>query len=253
MKKGLKIGAASLAALLVFGAAGCSVSDKDGKAWAEENGYVKYVDSDAFTSASVKPSSYIGMYEKEEALQAAMNKYKGTYLHTTINPDGTTHTAFFIYSIKKNTETNKWEISQSFGVNADGTPNQTTANLLREGRGTAVFSSHSYGELVATPTYTAVTGATAPTWAANTYYSKVDNRYTLTTAAPADWATTYTSYYTMEYTDVHKADLKADAEHNVAVAAQMYYTVKSYEKTEKNGQVTGYKFVLEIQECAPIS
>ncbi len=42
MKKGLKIGAASLAALMMFGVAGCGkVSDKDGKAWAEENGYVK--------------------------------------------------------------------------------------------------------------------------------------------------------------------------------------------------------------------
>lgn len=33
MKKGLKLGAASLAALMVFGVAGCSVSEKDGKAW----------------------------------------------------------------------------------------------------------------------------------------------------------------------------------------------------------------------------
>ena len=44
MKKGFKLGAASLAALMVFGAAGCGkdgVSDKEGKAWAEENGYVK--------------------------------------------------------------------------------------------------------------------------------------------------------------------------------------------------------------------
>ena len=42
MKKGLKIGAASLAALLVFGVAGCGkISDADGKKWAEDNGYVK--------------------------------------------------------------------------------------------------------------------------------------------------------------------------------------------------------------------
>lgn len=41
MKKGFKIGAASLAALLVFGVAGCGkISDEDGKKWAEENGYV---------------------------------------------------------------------------------------------------------------------------------------------------------------------------------------------------------------------
>lgn len=42
MKKGFKLGAALLSGLLVFGAAGCGkVSDKDGKAWAEANGYVK--------------------------------------------------------------------------------------------------------------------------------------------------------------------------------------------------------------------
>jgi len=42
MKKGLKIGAMSLAALLVFGVAGCGkISDKEGQKWAEENGYVK--------------------------------------------------------------------------------------------------------------------------------------------------------------------------------------------------------------------
>lgn len=42
MKKGFKLSAALLSGLLVFGAAGCGkVSDKDGKAWAEANGYVK--------------------------------------------------------------------------------------------------------------------------------------------------------------------------------------------------------------------
>lgn len=42
MKKGFKLGAALLSGLMVFGAAGCGkVSDKDGKAWAEANGYVK--------------------------------------------------------------------------------------------------------------------------------------------------------------------------------------------------------------------
>lgn len=51
MKKGLKIGAMSLAALLVFGVAGCGkVSDKDGKAWAEANGYVKSENAAALPS-----------------------------------------------------------------------------------------------------------------------------------------------------------------------------------------------------------
>lgn len=47
MKKGLKFGAMSLAMLLVFGVAGCGkISDKDGAAWAEKNGYVKAEGSD---------------------------------------------------------------------------------------------------------------------------------------------------------------------------------------------------------------
>jgi len=44
MKKGLKLGAALLSGLMVFGAAGCGkdgVSDAEGKKWAEKNGYVK--------------------------------------------------------------------------------------------------------------------------------------------------------------------------------------------------------------------
>jgi rhodanese-related sulfurtransferase len=44
MKKGFKLGAASLAALMVFGAAGCGkdgITAKEGQKWAEKNGYVK--------------------------------------------------------------------------------------------------------------------------------------------------------------------------------------------------------------------
>lgn len=44
MKKGFKIGAASLAVLMAFGATGCGkkdITDEQGRAWAEENGYIK--------------------------------------------------------------------------------------------------------------------------------------------------------------------------------------------------------------------
>ena len=44
MKKGLKLGAASLAAMMVFGLTGCGndgISKKEGQEWAEKNGYVK--------------------------------------------------------------------------------------------------------------------------------------------------------------------------------------------------------------------
>ena len=48
-----KLGIISLATLLTLGVTGCGkVSDKEGAKWAEENGYIKYESSDAFTSAS---------------------------------------------------------------------------------------------------------------------------------------------------------------------------------------------------------
>lgn len=59
MKKGLKIGAASLAALLVFGVAGCGkISEEDGKKWAEDNGYV-LADGDLELPAPVDPSKEV--------------------------------------------------------------------------------------------------------------------------------------------------------------------------------------------------
>ena len=98
--------------------------------------------------------------------------------------------------------------------------------------------------------YSPVAGTEAPAWEQNKYYSLASNTYTLTTEAPADWATTYANYYTLAY---QKVNLAADANNNVGVAAQMYYTVKSYEALKTGDKVTGYKFVLEVQEFAPIS
>jgi len=39
-------------------------------------------------------------------------------------------------------------------------------------------------------------GSSAPQWAANTYYSKSGNTYTVLQTQPDDWATNYTNYYT---------------------------------------------------------
>lgn len=59
MKKGFKIGAASLAALLVFGVAGCGkISDKEGKEWAEKNGYV-LADGDLELPAPIDPTKEV--------------------------------------------------------------------------------------------------------------------------------------------------------------------------------------------------
>lgn len=49
-------------------------------------------------------------------------------------------------------------------------------------------------EFITDYVYTRV--ATATTWAANTYYSRSGDTYTLTTSEPTDWDTDYYSYYT---------------------------------------------------------
>ena len=49
-------------------------------------------------------------------------------------------------------------------------------------------------EFITDYVYTRVT--TATTWAADTYYSRSGDTYTLTTSEPADWDTNYYSYYT---------------------------------------------------------
>ena len=250
MKKGFKIGAMSLAALLVFGAAGCSVSDKDGKAWAEKNGYVKYESSDTFTSASVtEESSYKVVSGQADDVIAAMNKYKGTFLHATINEDGSVDVGYFIYALKKASD-GSYYIEQGFGANADGSVNQTIKNLERTKKGTAYFISHSFGEMVGTTTYTAVTGASAPTWAANTYYSRTGTEgnytYTLVAAEPADWATTYTNYYTGELT-YNKVNWSS--ENTPVVGAKMYYNV---DKIDYNGKVTSVKATLKVYKIDPI-
>lgn len=60
--------------------------------------------------------------------------------------------------------------------------------------------------------YSLVTGGSAPTWAANTYYTKSGNAksltspitYTLQTSQPADWATKYNTYYTYSSSAANK-------------------------------------------------
>lgn len=44
--------------------------------------------------------------------------------------------------------------------------------------------------------YEHVTGASAPTWTANTYYSRSGSTYTVTSSEPTDWSTNWTDYYT---------------------------------------------------------
>ena len=58
--------------------------------------------------------------------------------------------------------------------------------------------------------YAAVTGAEAPTWATNTYYTKSGEDYILQTEQPQDWATNWTDYYIQTVTPEQQED-RADA------------------------------------------
>lgn len=256
MKKIKRLSAISLASLMVFGVAGCGkISDEEGAKWAQDNGYVKYVTSDAFTSASkTAESAYKVVSAEADDLIATMSKYKGTYLHATINEDGSVDVGYFIYTLKKN-EDNTYTITQSFGANDDGTVNQTVKNLERTRKGTAYFISHSFGELIGTPrnVYAALTGESAPTWTANTYYSKSGETYTVTTSEPSDWSTAYTNYYKVdhvEYDDVDKVNWTS--ENTPVVGAKMYYTVEKLDYTKDGDKVTSVKATLKVYNIDPI-
>ena len=73
-----------------------------------------------------------------------------------------------------------------------------------------------------TTTYTAVSGAEAPEWAANTYYRSTE--YDLTTEQPEDWTTNYTSYFTFNTTSNEYEAVPAGAEAPTWVAATYYAT-----------------------------
>lgn len=87
MKKGLKIGVASLAALMAFGTAGCSVKDKDGKAWAEKNGYVKASDynidlkDDSVTGASENKETVANQLTQAQIKQLILDELRGFVLY----------------------------------------------------------------------------------------------------------------------------------------------------------------------------
>lgn len=252
-----KLGIISLATLLTLSVTGCGkISNEDGAEWAKENGYIKYESSDTFTSSSItSESDYKVVSANADKLMAAMSKYKGTYLHATINQDGSVDVGYFIYSLKK-ADDGSYYITQSFGANNDGSVNQTVKNLERTGKGTAYFISHSYGEIVGTPrnVYKAVTGESAPTWAIKTYYSKSGETYTLTTSEPSNWSTNYTDYYLLDYIaydDVYKVDWKA--EDTPVTGAKMYYTVDKLDYSkDDNGKITAVKATLKVYKIDPI-
>ena len=99
-------------------------------------------------------------------------------------------------------------------VNGDGIITNVDATLVLR-----AYNNISMGEPSGlNGVYASVTGATAPTWAANTYYTKDGDNYTLQTEQPQDWATNWTDYYTQTVTPEEQED-RADANRDGKITA----------------------------------
>lgn len=66
--------------------------------------------------------------------------------------------------------------------------------------------------------YASVTGSSAPTWAAGTYYTHSGDDYILQTEQPQDWATNWTDYFIQTVTPEQQED-RADANRDGKITA----------------------------------
>ena len=88
---------------------------------------------DVVSSASVS-DSFAQFALTGDDLMNAINTFSGTYVVTTVNPDGTPNAAYFIFSMVKHGE----EYYLQLGL----AENQSKANLLANGNGLAVYAAN---------------------------------------------------------------------------------------------------------------
>ena len=88
---------------------------------------------DAVSSASVS-DSFAQFALTGDDLMNAINTFSGTYVVTTVNPDGTPNAAYFSFSMVKH----EGEYYLQLGL----APNQSKANLLANGAGLAVYAAN---------------------------------------------------------------------------------------------------------------
>ena len=91
---------------------------------------------DAFTSASVA-DFYAASALTGDDLMNAINTFSGTYVVTTVNPDGTPNAAYFIFSMVKH----EGEYYLQLGL----AENQSKANLTAGSKGVAVYAANPTG------------------------------------------------------------------------------------------------------------
>lgn len=88
---------------------------------------------DVVSSASVS-DSFAQFALTGDDLMNAINTFSGTYVVTTVNPDGTPNAAYFIFSMVKHGE----EYYLQLGL----AENQSKANLAANGEGLAVYAAN---------------------------------------------------------------------------------------------------------------
>ncbi|MBQ2990497.1 MAG: hypothetical protein IJD60_04305 [Clostridia bacterium] len=91
---------------------------------------------DAVSSASVS-DSFAQFALTGDDLMNAINTFSGTYVVTTVNPDGTPNAAYFIFSMVKH----EGEYYLQLGL----AENQSKANLTAGSKGVAVYAANPTG------------------------------------------------------------------------------------------------------------
>lgn len=97
---------------------------------------------DAVASASVA-DFYADFALTGDELMNAINAFTGTYLVSSVNPDGTPNTAYFVFSMVKHEDAYYLQLGLA--------ENQSKANLLANGNGMAVYAANPTGEEGAKP------------------------------------------------------------------------------------------------------
>lgn len=91
---------------------------------------------DAVSSASVS-DSFAQFALTGDDLMNAINTFSGTYVVTTVNPDGTPNAAYFIFSMVKHGEDYYLQLGLA--------ENQSKANLNAGSKGVAVYAANPTG------------------------------------------------------------------------------------------------------------
>lgn len=179
-----------------------------------DNNYVFQVDKTAVTEVETEVNTYMLRVAPELTVDRPLGRY---YYDLELQTNGD------VYTLVKGFMNLTFDITRppvdlpTFvypDVNADGTVSSVDATLVIR-----AYNNISMGEPSGlNGVYTSVTGDSAPTWAANTYYTKDGDNYTLQTEEPQNWSTNWTDYYTQVISGAEQED-RADCTRDGKITA----------------------------------